>query len=89
MERDKEREGVREGGRNSQDEIHLVNSEPPGLGHEEKGPGGGDEHPGGEEEPGAVAEGGEDVGEGLCDGELDGPVGALGEVHWVGRGDIE
>lgn len=61
----------------AEDEIHLVDRETLGLGDQEEGPDGSDEHPGGEEEPRPVAEGGEDVGKSLGDGELDGPAGWL------------
>lgn len=57
----------------AEDEIHLVDGETLGLGHEEVGPDGSDEHPAGEEEPCAVSERVEDVRESLGDGELNCP----------------
>lgn len=54
-------------------DVHLLESLALGLGEEEEGPDGGDDHPAGKEEPGSVAEGLEDVGEGLGDGELGDP----------------
>lgn len=55
-------------------DIHLFEGLALGLGKEEEGPNGGDHHPTREEEPCSVAEGLEDVGEGLCDGELSEPI---------------
>ena len=55
-------------------DIHLFEGLALGLREEEEGPHGGSDHPACEEEPCSVAEGLEDVGESLGDGELGEPV---------------
>lgn len=54
--------------------VHLVEGLTLCLGEEEEGPDGGGDHPACEEEPCSVAEGLEDVGKSLGDGELSEPV---------------
>lgn len=65
-------------------DVHLFEGLALCLGEEEEGPDGGGDHPACEEEPCSVAEGLEDVGKSLGDGELGEPIGVsyccLGEA---------